>query len=73
MGRRDVTSSSGPNPMAAILRAIQSNRALREELWRDPVASLAPYGIRVPEDVIVLCDGKSIHMRIPLDESDKTG
>jgi len=132
-----VTTASGPNPMAAILRAIQSNQALREELWRDPrglisrlatpfpedvvvsvvrdddgqayfqssipvdpesfersrarmrqcpiakvsakelvadpVASLAPYGIRVPEDVIVLSDGESIHMRIPLDESDKTG
>ncbi len=73
MGRRDVTTASGPNPMAAILRAIQSNQALREELWRDPVASLAPYGIRVPEYVLVLSDGESIHMRIPLDESDKTG
>lgn len=132
-----MTAASGPNPMAAILRAIQSNQALREELWRDPrglisrlatpfpddvvvsvgrddegqayfqssipldpesfersrarmrqcpiaklsaqelvgdpVASLAPYGIRVPEDVIVLSDGKSIHMRIPLDDPEPAG
>jgi hypothetical protein len=37
------------------------------------VASLAPYGIRVPEDVIVLTDGKSIHMRIRLDDHEPDG
>lgn len=127
----------GPNPMAAILRAIQSNPALREELYRDPrglitrlatrfpdevdvrvvrdddgheyfqsslsldpenyarsrarmrrcpvaqmsaeelvadpVSALAPYGIRVPEDVIIDSDGRNLYMRVPLDESDKTG
>ncbi|MFM7599031.1 MAG: hypothetical protein ACKO70_11790 [Actinomycetota bacterium] len=39
-----------------------------EELVADPVGALAPYGIRVPEDVIVLSDGDYLHMRVPLDE-----
>ncbi|MFM9050669.1 MAG: hypothetical protein ACKOMX_11615 [Actinomycetota bacterium] len=127
-----MVSASAPNPMMAILRAIQSNEKLRDELWADPrglisrlatrfpeevlidvfrdetgqaymqaslsltpedyarsrarmrncpvaqmsaeelvadpVGALAPYGIRVPEDVIVLSDGDYLHMRVPLDE-----
>jgi hypothetical protein len=39
-----------------------------EELVADPVAALAPYGIRVPEDLIVLSDGDYLQLRVPLDE-----
>lgn len=37
--------------------------------WADPVAALVPYGIRVPEDVIVISDNHYLHLRIDLDES----
>ena len=127
-----MVSPSAPNPMLAILRAIQSHPSLRDELWADPrglisrlatsfpkevlidvfrdetgqaymqaslsltpedyvraqarmrncpvaqmsaeelvadpVAALAPYGIRVPEDLIVLSDGDYLQLRVPLDE-----
>lgn len=127
-----MVSASAPNPMLAILRALQSHPNLRDELWADPrglisrlatsfpeevlievfrddtgqaymqtslsltpedyarararmrscpvaqvsaeelvadpVTALAPYGIRVPEDVIVLSDGDYLHFRVPLDE-----
>lgn len=123
---------SGPNPMSAMLKLIQSNQQLREELWRDPrglitrvatafpadvivevfrdasgkaffqanlprdpegaartrarmsrcpiarvkeadlvadpAGQLAPFGIRVPEDVEVTADEHYLRLRVPLDE-----
>lgn len=118
--------------MSAMLRLIQSNRNLREELWRDPrglitrvatafpedvhvavfrdddgqayfqasiprdpegarrtrarmqrcpvaqvkeadlvadpAGQLAPFGIRVPDEVDVTADDDYIHLRVPLEE-----
>lgn len=128
-----MDATSGPNPMAAIFRLIQSNQAVRDELWNDPrglisrvatefpeevkvqvfrddsgqaylqssialapedfqrsmrrmrrcpvaqisadelvadpSAALAPYGLRVPEDIVVTSDGEYLHFRVSLKEA----
>lgn len=38
-----------------------------DALVADPRAALEPFGIRVPEDVIVFSDPKLIHLWLPID------
>jgi hypothetical protein len=46
-------TSVGPNPMTAMLRLIQSNQQLREELWRDPRGLITRVATAFPADVVV--------------------
>ena len=38
------------------------------ELAADPAAALAPYGIRVPEDIVIAEDDDYLYLRIPIEE-----
>jgi hypothetical protein len=38
------------------------------ELAADPAAALAPFGIRVPEDIAIAEDDDYIYLRVPLEE-----
>lgn len=53
----------------ARMRRCPLARMAADELVADPAGVLAPYGIRVPDDLVVLSEGDYVHFRVPLDEA----
>lgn len=49
----ETPAPRAPNPMSAMLRIIQSNQHLREELWSDPRGLITRIATAFPQDVLV--------------------